>query len=73
MPNIPRGLGPETLAFNSLSGIGQPGTGVLKVDGKEVAAQKMDHAYFSGKTHFLSENIEIKYLRVIFTAFSSAL
>jgi arylsulfatase len=37
------GLGPETLAFNSLSGIGQPGTGVLKVDGKEVATQKMDH------------------------------
>ena len=37
------GLGPETLAFNSLSGIGQPGTGVLKVDGTEVATQKMDH------------------------------
>ena len=37
------GLGPETLAFNSLSGIGQPGTGVLKVDGKEVATEKMDH------------------------------
>ena len=37
------GLGSETLAFNSLSGIGQPGTGVLKVDGKEVATQKMDH------------------------------
>ena len=25
------------------SGVGQPGTGVLKVDGKEVATQKMDH------------------------------
>jgi len=37
------GLGPETLAFNNLSGIGQPATGVLKVDGKEVATQKMDH------------------------------
>jgi arylsulfatase A-like enzyme len=37
------GLGPETLALNNLSGIGQPGTGVLKVDGKEVATQKMDH------------------------------
>jgi hypothetical protein len=37
------GLGPETLAFNNLSGIGQPGTGVLKVDGKEVATRKMDH------------------------------
>jgi arylsulfatase len=37
------GLGPETLAFNNMSGIGQPGTGVLKVDGKEVATLKMDH------------------------------
>ena len=31
------GLGPGTLAFNSLSGIGRGGTGTLKVDGKEVA------------------------------------
>ena len=37
------GLGMGTLAFNSLSGIGQGGTGVLRVDGKEVATQKMDH------------------------------
>ena len=37
------GLGGGTLAFNSLSGIGQGGTGVLKVDGKEVANQKMEH------------------------------
>jgi arylsulfatase len=37
------GLGPGTLAFNSMSGIGRPGTGVLKVDGKEVANQKMEH------------------------------
>ena len=37
------GLGPETLAFNNLSGIGQSGTGMLKVDGNEVATQKMDH------------------------------
>jgi hypothetical protein len=29
--------------------------------------------YFSGKTAFLSENIETKYLRVIVNAFSSAL
>ncbi|QDU86993.1 Arylsulfatase [Pirellulimonas nuda] len=36
------GDGAGTLAFNSLSGIGQPGTGVLKVDGKEVASLKMD-------------------------------
>ena len=32
-----------TLAFNNMSGIGQGGTGVLKVDGKEVVTQKMDH------------------------------
>src|SRR5262249_2485858 len=36
------GLGMATLAFNSLSGIGRGGTGVLKVDGKEVARQTMD-------------------------------
>ena len=32
-----------TLAFNNMSGIGRGGTGVLKVDGKEVATQKMEH------------------------------
>ena len=37
------GLGMGTLAFNNLSGIGQGGTGVLKVDGKEAATQKMEH------------------------------
>jgi arylsulfatase len=37
------GLGLGTLAFNNVSGIGRGGTGVLKVDGKEVARQKMDH------------------------------
>ena len=37
------GLGMATLAFNNLSGIGRGGTGVLKVDGKEVARQTMDH------------------------------
>ena len=31
------GLGTGTLAFNNMSGIGRGGTGVLKVDGKEVA------------------------------------
>ncbi len=36
------GLGIATLAFNNMSGIGRGGTGVLKVDGKEVARQKMD-------------------------------
>ena len=37
------GLGLGTLAFNNMSGIGRGGTGVLKVDGKEVAKQKMEH------------------------------
>jgi arylsulfatase len=36
------GLGAGTLAFNNFSGLGQPGTGTLRVDGKEVATQKMD-------------------------------
>jgi arylsulfatase len=36
------GLGLATLAFNSNSGLGQGGTGVLKVDGKVVAEQKME-------------------------------
>lgn len=37
------GLGAGTLAFNNTSGIGRGGTGVLKVDGKEVVTQKMEH------------------------------
>jgi arylsulfatase len=37
------GKGAGTLAFNNISGIGQSGTGVLKVDGSTVATQKMDH------------------------------
>jgi len=36
------GLGFATLAFNTLSGIGRGGTGVLKVDGKVVADQAME-------------------------------
>lgn len=36
------GLGVGTLAFNNMSGLGRPGTGVLKVDGKEVATKKME-------------------------------
>ena len=36
------GLGFATLAFNNISGIGRSGTGVLKVDGKVVASQKME-------------------------------
>jgi len=37
------GLGTATMAFGSFSGIGQGGTGVLKVDGNAVATQKMEH------------------------------
>ena len=36
------GLGVGTLAFNNMSGLGRPGTGTLKVDGKEVATKKME-------------------------------
>jgi arylsulfatase len=36
------GLGAATLAFNNMSGIGRSGTGVLKVDGREVAREKME-------------------------------
>ena len=36
------GLGAGTLAFNNVSGIGRGGTGVLKVDGKEVARQTIE-------------------------------
>src|SRR5215471_17980903 len=37
------GLGMATLAFNNISGIGRGGTGALKVDGKVVNEQKMEH------------------------------
>jgi arylsulfatase len=37
------GLGLATLAFNNASGIGRGGTGALKVDGKEVARQRLEH------------------------------
>ncbi len=37
------GLGMGTLAFDDFSGIGRSGTGVLKVDGKPVATQTMEH------------------------------
>jgi arylsulfatase len=36
------GLGPGTLAFNNFSGIGQSGTGTLKVDGQAVDSKKME-------------------------------
>jgi arylsulfatase len=35
------GLGAGTLAFNNMSGLGSPGTGALKVDGKVVQTIKM--------------------------------
>jgi len=35
------GLGVGTLAFNNMSGLGRPGTGTLKVDGKVVATEAM--------------------------------
>ena len=35
------GLGPGTLAFNDFSGVGRPGTGTLKVDGKVVDTKAM--------------------------------
>jgi arylsulfatase len=37
------GLGIGTLAFNNVSGLARSGTGVLKVDGKEVARESMEH------------------------------
>jgi arylsulfatase A-like enzyme len=37
------GLGFATLAFNSVSGLGRGGTGTLKVDGKVVATQTLEH------------------------------
>jgi arylsulfatase len=38
------GLGMGTLAFNNASGIGRGGTGVLKVDGKEVDKKTIEHS-----------------------------
>jgi arylsulfatase len=36
------GLGFATLAFNNISGIGRPGTGTFKVDGRVVATRRLD-------------------------------
>jgi arylsulfatase len=36
------GRGAGTLAFNDFSGLGRPGTGTLKVNGKEVASKRME-------------------------------
>ena len=38
------GLGVATMAFNNMSGIGRGGSGVLKVDGKEVARNSMERS-----------------------------
>jgi len=38
------GLGVATMAFNNMSGIGRGGTGVLKVDGQEVARNIMERS-----------------------------
>ncbi len=38
------GLGMGTLAFGSVSGIGRGGTGVLKVDGKDVDTKELEQA-----------------------------
>ncbi|MGY4417584.1 hypothetical protein ACVWY2_000009 [Bradyrhizobium sp. JR6.1] len=35
------GIGAGTLEYNNFSGLGQSGTGTLKVDGKDVATKKM--------------------------------
>jgi len=37
------GLGAATMMFGDYNGIGKGGTGVLKVDGKDVATEKMEH------------------------------
>lgn len=37
------GLGAETLAFNDVSGLGQGGTGILKIDGKIIDTKQMPH------------------------------
>jgi hypothetical protein len=34
-----------TLAFNNMSGLGKPGTGTLKVDGKVVATQILEKTF----------------------------
>jgi hypothetical protein len=37
------GLGEGTLAYNNLSGVGRGGTGTLKVDGKVVSTETLEH------------------------------
>ena len=39
------GMGPGTVAYGSYSGLGQSGTGTLKVDGKVVQTQQMKHTF----------------------------
>jgi hypothetical protein len=38
-----KGLGIGTLAYNNMSGLAQPGTGTLRVDGKDVQTIEMPH------------------------------
>ena len=38
------GIGVGTLEYNNFSGLAQPGTGTLKVDGKDVATKRMERA-----------------------------
>jgi len=44
------GLGAETLVYNNVSGIGRGGTGTLKIDGKVVATEKLEHTLPLTKT-----------------------
>jgi arylsulfatase len=43
------GLGAETLAYNNVSGVGRGGAGTLKVDGKTVSTQTIEHTNPLGK------------------------
>jgi hypothetical protein len=43
------GIGVGTLEYNNFSGLGRPGTGTLKVDGKEVAIKRMEKTLRPGR------------------------
>jgi arylsulfatase len=69
------GLGEGTLAFNNVSGIGRGGTGVLKVDGKEVAHKSMEHTIpiiFNGTRTSTSEPTPARRYRTITKCRSSS-
>jgi len=44
------GLGADTLVYNNVSGIGRGGNGTLKVDGKVVSTEKLEHTLPLTKT-----------------------